>query len=106
CQAEDGIRDRNVTGVQTCALPISEKAAPAPEAPKKAEAAQEAPKKAPAKKAPAKKPAAKKAAPKKAEPVKEAPKAETPAPAEEKIGRASCRERGKTEERTASGNTL
>src|SRR5699024_11680110 len=23
-QAEDGIRDRNVTGVQTCALPISE----------------------------------------------------------------------------------
>ena len=22
-QAEDGIRDRNVTGVQTCALPIS-----------------------------------------------------------------------------------
>src|SRR5699024_11718766 len=26
-QAEDGIRDRNVTGVQTCALPISETAA-------------------------------------------------------------------------------
>src|SRR5207249_8795200 len=26
-QAEDGIRDRNVTGVQTCALPISEPAA-------------------------------------------------------------------------------
>src|SRR5699024_11675954 len=25
-QAEDGIRDRNVTGVQTCALPISRKA--------------------------------------------------------------------------------
>src|SRR5207249_8546315 len=25
-QAEDGIRDRNVTGVQTCALPILEKA--------------------------------------------------------------------------------
>src|SRR5437868_13138124 len=25
-QAEDGIRDRNVTGVQTCALPISPKA--------------------------------------------------------------------------------
>src|SRR5699024_11463381 len=24
-QAEDGIRDRNVTGVQTCALPIYEK---------------------------------------------------------------------------------
>src|SRR5699024_12131058 len=24
-QAEDGIRDRNVTGVQTCALPISTK---------------------------------------------------------------------------------
>ena len=23
CQAEDGIRDRDVTGVQTCALPIS-----------------------------------------------------------------------------------
>src|SRR5699024_11959164 len=23
CQAEDGIRGRNVTGVQTCALPIS-----------------------------------------------------------------------------------
>src|SRR5699024_11555068 len=22
CEAEDGIRDRNVTGVQTCALPI------------------------------------------------------------------------------------
>src|SRR5699024_11593459 len=27
-QAEDGIRDRNVTGVQTCALPISEHGAP------------------------------------------------------------------------------
>src|SRR5207249_8004131 len=26
-QAEDGIRDRNVTGVQTCALPISSRAA-------------------------------------------------------------------------------
>src|SRR5437868_8071022 len=26
-QAEDGIRDRNVTGVQTCALPISAVAA-------------------------------------------------------------------------------
>src|SRR5699024_11861844 len=25
CQAEDGIRDRNVTGVQTCALPIWDK---------------------------------------------------------------------------------
>src|SRR5699024_11900018 len=25
CQAEDGIRDRNVTGVQTCALPILKK---------------------------------------------------------------------------------
>src|SRR5207249_7668311 len=24
-QAEDGIRDRNVTGVQTCALPISDR---------------------------------------------------------------------------------
>src|SRR5699024_3145823 len=27
-QAEDGIRDRNVTGVQTCALPISRPAGP------------------------------------------------------------------------------
>src|SRR5207248_7023886 len=27
-QAEDGIRDRTVTGVQTCALPISEDVAP------------------------------------------------------------------------------
>src|SRR6266513_3926139 len=27
-QAEDGIRDRNVTGVQTCALPISASTAP------------------------------------------------------------------------------
>src|SRR5699024_11339633 len=27
-QAEDGIRDRNVTGVQTCALPISPPGAP------------------------------------------------------------------------------
>src|SRR5699024_11332514 len=27
-QAEDGIRDRNVTGVQTCALPISRSARP------------------------------------------------------------------------------
>src|SRR5207249_9766727 len=27
-QAEDGIRDRNVTGVQTCALPISSQALP------------------------------------------------------------------------------
>src|SRR5207249_6720233 len=29
-QAEDGIRDRNVTGVQTCALPICRCAAGAP----------------------------------------------------------------------------
>src|SRR5207249_8994357 len=29
-QAEDGIRDRNVTGVQTCALPISPRRATAP----------------------------------------------------------------------------
>src|SRR5699024_11752721 len=28
-QAEDGIRDRNVTGVQTCALPISDDGKPA-----------------------------------------------------------------------------
>src|SRR5207249_5159746 len=27
-QAEDGIRDRNVTGVQTCALPISRRSRP------------------------------------------------------------------------------
>src|SRR5699024_11899135 len=27
-QAEDGIRDRNVTGVQTCALPISDAGSP------------------------------------------------------------------------------
>src|SRR5438067_8797479 len=27
-QAEDGIRDRNVTGVQTCALPISARGQP------------------------------------------------------------------------------
>src|SRR5699024_11384901 len=27
-QAEDGIRDRNVTGVQTCALPISKEYSP------------------------------------------------------------------------------
>src|ERR1019366_7463312 len=33
-QAEDGIRDWSVTGVQTCALPISiSRAAPAPPAP-------------------------------------------------------------------------
>src|SRR5215203_6275706 len=31
-QAEDGIRDIGVTGVQTCALPISEEAPPEPEA--------------------------------------------------------------------------
>src|SRR5699024_11847471 len=29
-QAEDGIRDRNVTGVQTCALPISPLISPRP----------------------------------------------------------------------------
>src|SRR5438067_13690028 len=29
-QAEDGIRRRNVTGVQTCALPISSSISPAP----------------------------------------------------------------------------
>src|SRR5699024_11738330 len=29
-QAEDGIRDRNVTGVQTCALPISASEIPKP----------------------------------------------------------------------------
>src|SRR5699024_11335659 len=29
-QAEDGIRDRNVTGVQTCALPICTRTVPAP----------------------------------------------------------------------------
>src|SRR5690606_39363856 len=28
CQAEDGIRDFHVTGVQTCALPISESTSP------------------------------------------------------------------------------
>src|SRR5207249_8381164 len=31
-QAEDGIRDRNVTGVQTCALPISFPTSSAPRA--------------------------------------------------------------------------
>src|SRR5437667_5291392 len=31
-QAEDGIRDRDVTGVQTCALPISPRGAPRREA--------------------------------------------------------------------------
>src|SRR5699024_11630936 len=31
CQAEDGIRDRNVTGVQTCALPICDDLAAARE---------------------------------------------------------------------------
>src|SRR5699024_804204 len=35
-QAEDGIRDRNVTGVQTCALPISQ--APPAEIPEEAAA--------------------------------------------------------------------
>src|SRR5207249_8659253 len=34
-QAEDGIRDRNVTGVQTCALPISSAAASAARRPKR-----------------------------------------------------------------------
>src|SRR5579872_1327628 len=29
-QAEDGIRDADVTGVQTCALPISKNSAPSP----------------------------------------------------------------------------
>src|SRR5699024_11933979 len=29
-QAEDGIRDRNVTGVQTCALPIFRRTSPCP----------------------------------------------------------------------------
>src|SRR5207248_8094282 len=33
-QAEDGIRDRTVTGVQTCALPISRTTRPDPRAPK------------------------------------------------------------------------
>src|SRR5207249_6024826 len=32
-QAEDGIRDRNVTGVQTCALPISRRTTKAPPRP-------------------------------------------------------------------------
>src|SRR5207249_6143675 len=32
-QAEDGIRDRNVTGVQTCALPISTYSGAAPRKP-------------------------------------------------------------------------
>src|SRR2546426_2703435 len=31
-KAEDGIRDYKVTGVQTCALPISQRVAPAPPA--------------------------------------------------------------------------
>src|SRR5699024_11902694 len=31
--ADDGIRDRNVTGVQTCALPISARPAPWPHGP-------------------------------------------------------------------------
>src|SRR5437667_2997450 len=38
-QAEDGIRDRDVTGVQTCALPIL---APAPTRPRSANGASEA----------------------------------------------------------------
>src|SRR5229473_2394269 len=33
CQAEDGIRDKLVTGVQTCALPIYEPAEPPAPAP-------------------------------------------------------------------------
>src|SRR5699024_11993908 len=32
-QAEDGIRDRNVTGVQTCALPIYQREHPGPHDP-------------------------------------------------------------------------
>src|SRR5207249_5523860 len=32
-QAEDGIRDRNVTGVQTCALPICDPGSPKPSDP-------------------------------------------------------------------------
>src|SRR5699024_1358412 len=36
-QAEDGIRDRNVTGVQTCALPISLRAVANPPGPGSAE---------------------------------------------------------------------
>src|SRR5437879_6302562 len=32
-QAEDGIRDTSVTGVQTCALPISSTSPPSPNAP-------------------------------------------------------------------------
>src|SRR5438445_11132718 len=34
-QAEDGIRDIGVTGVQTCALPISRSPPPAPQAPQR-----------------------------------------------------------------------
>src|SRR3989449_11210586 len=37
-QAEDGIRDVAVTGVQTCALPISQRVRPAPTEPKQTDA--------------------------------------------------------------------
>src|SRR5689334_25362551 len=78
-QAEDGIRDGTVTGVQTCALPISPAAAPARAAAPAARRASAA--------APAPAPTARWAA----------PRAARSAPAgsdDHQIGRASCRGRG------------
>src|SRR5262249_56676488 len=92
-QAEDGIRDWSVTGVQTCALPISSNLQPvqrrdstaSPESrqrPRKAEAIAAAPR-------------ASRRGGRRASPLP-APAAgkRGPCAAREQIGRASCRERG------------
>ena len=65
-QAEDGIRDWSVTGVQTCALPICAQVDSPTEAPLDSSAAA---------------------------PVPEPSEAPEEAPTSDEIGRASCRER-------------
>src|SRR5699024_12190294 len=88
-QAEDGIRDRNVTGVQTCALPISGKVFKSPKEFRKSVEAN---------KTTAQPPASKELDIKKADqsqprPVPRRVKKPTVHVLDKQIGRASCRER-------------
>src|SRR5205807_6719640 len=91
-QAEDVIRDYKVTGVQTCALPIWRSRGPAPGRPPSRRPTAR-PRRSPprARRPPTRGPTA-------SRPVTRWPTAKPPRPprtASPKIGRASCRERGK-----------
>src|SRR5690606_40984146 len=84
-QAEDGIRDFHVTGVQTCALPISPASPAAPPAPARGRAS-------PAAAARRRRPTAAAAPPAPRPATRESIRPDMPRPVPE-IGRASCRER-------------